>query len=128
MIYPLMNLLLLCLNSSVFLSTFFPKKYQSPVFYDDRDLKICKCKKSEQYFRDKFEIFVSSMKILLAIVKVTDARRDIILAGGLNHRRSRRPLPPPPPPPPPLLDTYMHIHMFFYLESYAINSISTISK
>ena len=26
------------------------------------------------------------MNTLLAILKVTDARRDVILAGGLNHR------------------------------------------
>ena len=29
---------------------------------------------------------VSSMNTLLAILKVTDARRDVILAGGLNDR------------------------------------------
>ena len=29
---------------------------------------------------------VSSMNTLLAILKVTDARRDVILAGGLYHR------------------------------------------
>ena len=30
----------------------------SLVFYDNRDLKISKSKKSEQYFRDKYEIFI----------------------------------------------------------------------
>ena len=42
---------------------------------------------------------VSSMNTLLAILKVTDARRDVILAGmagGLNHRFPWRHLPPPP--------------------------------
>ena len=84
-----MNLLLLCLNSSVLPCTgpqkcdrsiwlpvafaqrkkgicninyttgrFIPKKYLSLVFYDKRDLKISKSKKSEQFFRDKFEIFI----------------------------------------------------------------------
>ena len=41
-----------------------------------------------KYCRDKFEISfvsVSSMNSLFAILKVTDARRDVILAGGLNH-------------------------------------------
>ena len=41
---------------------------------------------------------VSSMNTLLAILKVSDARRDVILAGGLDHRFPWRhpPLPPPP--------------------------------
>ena len=38
-----------------------------------------------------------SMNTLLAILKVTDARRDVILAGGLYHRFSWRNNPPPPP-------------------------------
>ena len=33
--------------------------------------------------KSKF-LSVSSMNTLLAILKVTDARRDVILAGGLN--------------------------------------------
>ena len=37
---------------------FIPKKYLSLVFYENRDLKISKSKKSEQYFRDKIEIFI----------------------------------------------------------------------
>ena len=40
---------------------------------------------------------VSSMNTLLAILKATDARRDVILAGGLYHRFPWRHLPPPPP-------------------------------
>ena len=36
------------------------------------------------------------MNTLLAILKVTDARRDVILAGGLYHRFPWRHLPPPP--------------------------------
>ena len=56
---------------------FFPKKFLSLVFYDNRDLKISKYKKSEQYFRYKIEFSsASSMNTLLAILKVTDARRD----------------------------------------------------
>ena len=39
----------------------------------------------------------SSIKTLLAILKVTDARRDVILAGGLYHRFPWRFLSPPPP-------------------------------
>ena len=45
-------------------------------------------------------LFVSSMNTLLAILKVIDARRDVILADGLNHRFPWRPFPPHPPPPP----------------------------
>ena len=45
-------------------------------------------------------LFVSSMNTLLAILKVTDARRDVILAGGLNHRFPWRPFPPAPTTPP----------------------------
>ena len=37
---------------------------------------------------------VSSMNTLLAILKVTDARRDVILARGLYHRFPWRHLPP----------------------------------
>ena len=36
------------------------------------------------------------MNTLLAILKVTDARRDVILAGRLSHRFPWRHLPPPP--------------------------------
>ena len=54
----------------------------------------------EQYLRDKIEIFIRLflMNAFLAIFKVTDAKRDVILAGGLYHRF---PLPPPPHPPHP---------------------------
>ena len=45
--------------------------------------------------KSKF-LSVSSMTTLLAILKVTDARRDVILAGGLYHRFPWRHLPPPP--------------------------------
>ena len=38
---------------------------------------------------------VSSMNTLLAILKVTAARRDVMLAGGLYHRCPWRHLPPP---------------------------------
>ena len=49
-------------------------------------------------FRDKIEVLsVSSINTLLAILKGTDARRDVILAGGLYHRFPWRHLPPPPP-------------------------------
>ena len=37
------------------------------------------------------------MNTLLAILKVTDARRDVILEDGLNHRFPWRHLTPPPP-------------------------------
>ena len=48
--------------------------------------------------KSKF-LSVSSMNTLLAILKVTDARRDVILAGGLYHRFPWRHLPPPAPSP-----------------------------
>ena len=38
------------------------------------------------------------MNTLLAILKVTDARCDVILVGGLYHRFLWRHLLPPPPP------------------------------
>ena len=77
---------------------FIPNKYLSQVFYENRDLKISKSKKSEQYFPDKIDFFlsVSSMNTLLAILKGTDARRDVILAGGLYPQIS---LETPPLPP-----------------------------
>ena len=34
---------------------FIPKQYQSLFFYDNKDLKISRSKKSGQYFRDKFQ-------------------------------------------------------------------------
>ena len=46
--------------------------------------------------KSKF-LSVSSMNTLRAILKVTGARRDIILAGGLYHRYPWRHLPSPPP-------------------------------
>ena len=49
---------------------------------------------------------VSSMNTLLAILKVTDARRDVILAGGLYHIS----LETPPPSPSPLQQP---VGMFF---------------
>ena len=45
--------------------------------------------------KSKF-LSVSSINTLLAILKVTDARRDVILADGLSHRFPWRHLPPPP--------------------------------
>ena len=45
-------------------------------------------------------LFVSSVNTLLAILKVTDARRDVILAGGLYHRFPWRHNPSPPLPLP----------------------------
>ena len=37
---------------------FIQKMYFSLVFYDNRNLKISKSMKSEQYFPDKIEIFI----------------------------------------------------------------------
>ena len=42
--------------------------------------------------KSKF-LSVSSMNTLLAILKVTDTRRDVTLSGGLNHRFPWRHLP-----------------------------------
>ena len=47
--------------------------------------------------RDSISV-INSMDTLLAILKVTDARREVILAGGLNHRFPKRHLPSPRPP------------------------------
>ena len=72
-------------------SEFYFGKGLSLVFYDNRNLKISKSKKSEQYIsliKSKF-LSVSSMNTMLAILKVTDARRDIILAGRLYRTVSR---------------------------------------
>ena len=44
--------------------------------------------------KSKF-LSVSSMNTLLAILKVTDTRRDVILAGRLYHRFPWRHLPHP---------------------------------
>ena len=60
------------------------------------NLEISKSKKSKQYFliKSKF-LSISSMNTLLAILKVTDARPDVRLAGGLlYHRFPQRHLPP----------------------------------
>ena len=50
-------------------------------------------RKSISVIKSKF-LSVSSMNTSLAILKVTDARRDAILAGGLYHRFPQRHLPP----------------------------------
>ena len=42
-------------------------------------------RKSISVVKSKF-LFVSLVNTLLAILKVTDARRDVILAGGLYHK------------------------------------------
>ena len=47
--------------------------------------------------KSKF-LSVSSMNTLLAILKVTDVRRDIIMEGGLYRRFPWRHLSPPPRP------------------------------
>ena len=54
---------------------------------------------STSVIKSKF-LSVSSMNTFLAILKVTDARPDITLAGGLYHRFPWRHLPPPPTPTP----------------------------
>ena len=84
------------LYNSLHHGTIRSKKYLNLVFYDNRNLEISKSKKSERYFRDKIEIFIrlDSMNTLLAILKVADARRDVILVGGLYHRFPWRHLPP----------------------------------
>ena len=45
--------------------------------------------------KSKF-LSASSMNNLLAILRVTDVRRDVILAGRMYHRFPWRHLPPPP--------------------------------
>ena len=46
--------------------SFILKKYQSLVFCDNRDRHIAKSKKSEQFFCDKFEIFIRLFDELFA--------------------------------------------------------------
>ena len=58
---------------------------------------------------------VSSMNTLLAILKVTDARLDVILAGGLYHRF---------PwghhnPPPPLHGTFNFVNIMHFLQGFS---------
>ena len=48
---------------------------------------------SVSLIKSKF-LSASSINTLLAILKVTDARRDVILTGGLYHRFPWRHLPP----------------------------------
>ena len=50
------------------------------------------------------------MNTLLAILKVEDARRDVILAGGLYHRFPWRHLPPPP-----LVYLYISLHLAYII-------------
>ena len=54
---------------------------------------------------------VSSMNTSFDILKVSDARRDVILAGELNHRFPWRHHPPSFPllPPPPLIYDEFHV-------------------
>ena len=127
-IHPLMNLLLLCLNSlillctgpqkcdrSVLLPIKFARRYGGTfkIHYMSQDVSFQKGTKvwfsmttgilkslnprnrnSISVISTKF-LFVSSMNTLLATLKVTDARRNVILTGGLNHRFPWRPSPTP---------------------------------
>ena len=63
--------------------------------------------------KSKF-LSVSSMNTLLAILKVTDARPDIILAGGLYHRFPWRHLPPTPEPTDASLGSFSQINDLFF--------------
>ena len=60
-----------------FTGHFFPKKYLSLVFYDNRNLKIYKSKKSEQYFGDKIEIFYLSPRWTLCSPFWKSPTRDL---------------------------------------------------
>ena len=75
---------------------FVPKKYSSLVFYDNRNLKISKSKKSEQYFRDKIEIFLRHFESHWRETWRHTGRRTV------PQISLETPPPPPPPPPPPL--------------------------
>ena len=81
----------------------------------------------EQYLRDKIEIFIRLflMNAFLAIFKVTDAKRDVILAGGLYHRF---PLPPPPRPPSPLGWVKFLKFLMLCLENLPKNSFCSLMK
>ena len=46
---------------------------------------------------------------LFTILKVTNARRDVILVGGLNHRFPWRHHPPYPPAPLPVIYDEFHV-------------------
>ena len=95
-------------------SEFYFGKGLSLVFYDNRNLKISKSKKSEQY---KIEMFIRLCDEHFAChFEVTDARRDVIPGGELYHRFPWRHFPPLPPPQP-LLAFPSLIHIFRYLKN-----------
>ena len=75
----------------------------------------------------------SSINTLLAILKVTDARRDAILTVGLYHRFPWRHLPPHPPGVdvktlPPLLDVFQEFKAGWSLFSLNLQSRTKFSR
>ena len=77
---------------------FFPKKFLSLVFYDNRDLKISKYKKSEQYFRYKIEIFIRLFDEHFARHFESHWRETWRHTGRRNVPQISLETPSPPPP------------------------------
>ena len=78
---------------------FIPKKQLILVFYDNRNLKISKSKKSEQYFRDKIEIFIRLFDENFVRHFESYWRETWRLTGRqtVPQISLETPLPPPPP-------------------------------
>ena len=78
---------------------FISKKYLILVFYDNRNLKISKSKKSEQYFRDKIEIFIRLFDKHFASHFKSYWRERWRHTGGRTVPQISLETPPPPSPP-----------------------------
>ena len=74
------------------------KVFKSIVFYDNRTLKISKSKKSEQYFRDKIEIFICLLDEHFARHFESLWRETWRHTGGRTVQQISLEKPPPPPP------------------------------
>ena len=68
------------------------------------------------------------MNTLLAILKVADSRRDVIVTGGLYHRFPWRHLPPPPPGEVVMQDYYLLLDEIFKVQMGCYPSIKSVLK
>ena len=84
-----------------FTGHFIQKRYLSLVFYDNRTLKISKSKKSEQYFRDKIEIFIRLFDEHFARHFESHWRETWRHTGRWTVPQISLETPSPLPPPPP---------------------------
>ena len=101
---------------------FLPIKDQCLDSYGNKDLKIPKSKKSEQYFRDKFEIFIRLFDEHFARHFESHWRETWRQIG----RRTEPPLsletqsPPPPLPPPSIpYHTELFVRLFWAILKHA---------